>query len=652
MPFRAFSTKVVGTGAAALKVAFAGSSTPEKYFTENTGYTDNPLVTKTTNGLSFAPLGGIGTGGQALGNQLVTSLQRPVRFLASGVGGTTLTQWEASPSTYRAALVAGITAMGGVDYCVAQVGWNDANGQTVASQASHEAKLRSFYSKIRSETGLPNLPIVMGGTQKNSGTGNAPTQTVWVRAAEYNVSTDANNYLACPTFDLEQLPDLTHQTAAAYAISAPRFGECIIGLVTGNGVKAPPRITAATPISYTITDITIAHGSGNDYTPSTALTGWLVSSDGGTTYAAPTSAVKRDRVTIRLTHASNGGNAQLIKYMNDGAPVTTGAVLDNTSPQTYPLLPTASPISMIAPPSNPGPPVNTTAPAAPTSTANRAGQTFTGSTGAWTGSPTFTYQWYRDNSSTPISGATAATYLAAPADVGHTLICAVIGTGTAGSTTAYSAATATVLAGLFAVDSAFAGTAGALLVGTTDDNGNVWAGLAGDPAFDGTGGLFASTATGFTSTDPFVPTTNEYDVRGTMSVLSVNTAGTWSLQARLTDVNNRMFAGYLSTAPTPGWAIGSAIAGTPAYYVSNAFTPTAGSSYEMLFEVRNDRKTLYAGPIGGTLLKVAEVFTADVAASNAITAKGIAGIRLTGTTTVTSTTGPHWRSFRVSDPGV
>jgi peptidoglycan/xylan/chitin deacetylase (PgdA/CDA1 family) len=91
-------------------------------------------------------------------------------------------------------------------------------------------------------------------------------------------------------------------------------------------------------------------------------------------------------------------------------------------------------------------PVNTALPTI-TGTAQE-GQTLTGSTGSWSGSPTsYAYQWRRCKTSSAcadISGATAPTYTAVAADVGSTLRLVVTATNTAGSTAATSNPTATV----------------------------------------------------------------------------------------------------------------------------------------------------------------------------------------------------------------
>lgn len=92
----------------------------------------------------------------------------------------------------------------------------------------------------------------------------------------------------------------------------------------------------------------------------------------------------------------------------------------------------------------PNAPVNTVAPSI-TGTA-QVGQTLTGATGTWTGTPapTLTRQWLAND--VAIVGATGATYVPVVGDVGKTIKLRVTGTNTSGSAQATSAATAAVIA--------------------------------------------------------------------------------------------------------------------------------------------------------------------------------------------------------------
>jgi hypothetical protein len=70
------------------------------------------------------------------------------------------------------------------------------------------------------------------------------------------------------------------------------------------------------------------------------------------------------------------------------------------------------------------------------------GQTLTSSSGTWTNSPTYAYQWSR--SGVPIAGATASTRVLAAGDVGATMTCTVTATNAGVSTSATSLPTTAI----------------------------------------------------------------------------------------------------------------------------------------------------------------------------------------------------------------
>jgi len=84
----------------------------------------------------------------------------------------------------------------------------------------------------------------------------------------------------------------------------------------------------------------------------------------------------------------------------------------------------------------PSAPVNTVAPVI--SGGTYVGDVLTTTNGTWTGSPTFTYQWFNENDTEDIVGATDNTYTLGSALAGIEISCKVTGTNAAGSDTAVS----------------------------------------------------------------------------------------------------------------------------------------------------------------------------------------------------------------------
>lgn len=325
-----------------LKIAFAGSSTYEKYSTDGSG-TTVANATRTTDGVNFAAMGTQGTGLLSYAAIIASRTGRSVQYLMRGRGGTTVTNdWLPAGSGDRANLVNAIKAMGGCDVLNWACGFNDALQNIVVSEAQHLANLRQVFAQIRSETGLPNLKITVGVSQLYTGTGTAgPDDTwAWVRSAEMTVAQDANNTFSAHWYDFPQ-GDGIHMTGASYPAHAARIAEnglAIMGL-GGAVAEVGPRITSAAAIYTTKTRATLTHSRGTDFTPTSGLTGFLVSFDNGATYVTPTAADRVTATTIDLTHSDSGGAAPTVYAFRGKAPNTAAIVHDNST-RTLPINPT------------------------------------------------------------------------------------------------------------------------------------------------------------------------------------------------------------------------------------------------------------------------------------------------------------------------
>jgi hypothetical protein len=193
------------------------------------------------------------------------------------------------------------------------------------------------------------------------------------------------------------------------------------------------------------------------------------------------------------------------------------------------------------------PPVNTVAPAV-TGTAT-FGSTLSCTTGTWTGAPTptFTYQWQRVT--TPISGATASTYVLVAADVGSTIRCVVTATNPIGTASANSNSTATVAATV----------PGAPTIGTATATGSTTATVAYTaPASNGGATITSYTAT---SSPGGLTGTLSQAGSGTITVSGLTAATAYTFTVKATNSAGQSAASSASNTITTVPAIGQAYGG-------------------------------------------------------------------------------------------
>lgn len=202
---------------------------------------------------------------------------------------------------------------------------------------------------------------------------------------------------------------------------------------TGDGtlarlvVSGPPSVTAAPAISGTAVEgqsLTRTSDGTWTGTPTSTARQWRRCDAAGATCAAITGATG---TSYTLAPADVGRTIRLQVSATNARGTGTGE---------------SAPTAVVAA----RPPVNTVAPAI-TGTPTQ-GRALTVTTGAWTGTPTITYarHWERCTGGTclAIPGATATSYTATAADVGHPLRAVVTATNAAGSVDAASARTAAV----------------------------------------------------------------------------------------------------------------------------------------------------------------------------------------------------------------
>ncbi len=347
-----------------ITIAMAGSSSPLQYLNSYTGGTSNANVTSGS-GTSQTQMTK-GRMGMELGTALYNATGRPVRFIDTGASGSQLSEWEAAGNGSRAYLVNQLIASTNAGFpvtaCLLQVGFNDASYGNIpnSSTAQQAALLRSLISKIRSESGLPNLVIFLGATQDVASQKN-PLR--WLREAEMQIANnDTNVRFGFSTYDLPTT-DGTHQTEPSQIITAGRFAAQSLALIKGTAQKRAAFFSGTSAVSDTQTDAIITHKDGTDFTPTTGITGFRVFDSAGNELAV-TSAARQSANSVRVTHASKaGGTGSLIYIANPPqgqAPESDNAtVLHDNSPLTLPFDVTSSGLAIAAVGTVPG---DTTAP--------------------------------------------------------------------------------------------------------------------------------------------------------------------------------------------------------------------------------------------------------------------------------------------------
>ncbi len=223
------------------------------------------------------------------------------------------------------------------------------------------------------------------------------------------------------------MPDGSSVTSAALA---PKSG--LILRSSGSGGTTPPANTAPPTIS------------------GTAQEGLAQASTTGTWSGSPTTYAhqwQRCDSTGGACGAIAGATApQYMLAVGDVGKTVRATVTASNAGGSSSATSSASAVIASAPVVKP---VNTALPAI--SGTAQQGNTFTGSTGSWSNSPTsYAYQWQRCDSAgaacVTVAGATSSPYVLTSSDVGKTLRVAVTAANAGGSTSAVSAASAIVAA--------------------------------------------------------------------------------------------------------------------------------------------------------------------------------------------------------------
>lgn len=224
---------------------------------------------------------------------------------------------------------------------------------------------------------------------------------------------------------------ITGATASTYVLTSAELGKAITATVVATNAGGSQSATSAAT-SAVVAAPTAPSNTALPAISGTVQQGQTLTATTGSWTGSPSSYAYQ---WLRGATAISGATAStyLLVSADVGSPVSVTVTATNGVGSTSATSAATSNVVIAAP-------VNSAVPAI-TGTA-QVGQTLTATTGTWSGSPSYAYQWKRG--ATAISGTTASTYALVSADLGATITVTVTASNAGGSATATSAATSAV----------------------------------------------------------------------------------------------------------------------------------------------------------------------------------------------------------------
>jgi hypothetical protein len=278
---------------------------------------------------------GVGIGATTFAQAFVAATGVPVGFIDGGAGGTFLSDWRSSSYTTYQRFVTYLAGVGGkIEGAIIGIGSNDARDSRIASQAAHETNYRQLIANVRSAAKDAALPIFILGSQRAPLEGaSTDVQFLWARAAELNVSDDANNFIGSQNIDLPMDGDQVHINDAGTVVMAKRVAAAVLyrmGLRV-SGAKGPKPVSAFYTGTTLRVKFDVRTGTGIiAKTPTAAITGFEVSTDGFATLIPISNARVVSPTEVDLTVPDDLASPR-VRYLYGHNPNVTNPVCDNGS---------------------------------------------------------------------------------------------------------------------------------------------------------------------------------------------------------------------------------------------------------------------------------------------------------------------------------
>lgn len=274
-------------------------------------------------------------GAIAFGNRLATILNTLIGVIdvtwdgsgltLTGNGGSWLPTATAGQPYQRAkAFLNTITSK--VEAVVVVNGETDgANG---VSQATFYAGMGTLISAIRTDFGSSTTPIITALLGKRTDGLITDANAEVIRNAQVQSAADTAIYRVART-DLTRNADGVHLDPTGFANLGTRCAQALCYALGAAAYYRGPQIASVVKLTVTTFEVTLTHGNGTDFTPTSAITGFRALD--GATPVTVSSAARTAANKVLLTLATAPAALPTIQYMWGTQPDVTAPLLDNSA---------------------------------------------------------------------------------------------------------------------------------------------------------------------------------------------------------------------------------------------------------------------------------------------------------------------------------
>jgi hypothetical protein len=326
-------------------IACLGQSNMNEWFHTGNDFKAHSLLRK-FNDKGWSRLNITGNAAIAFGNRIIKRLGIPVGLLDFAVNGSGLRKeadwgtgyWtDTAPGSIYNRFISGVSAVGGVlEFVIWIQGEADAAKGTVTQEEYARSLTHFIEGQLRIDTAngshRDQLPFLVVMMIKRPGGKDKPHQAI--RNAQKQVVENLTDcYLAATTLDLRN-HGRQHLTPKAYIAMGQRVAQAVLYIAGKEPYHRGPQVVDSRRIDDYTVEIKIQHHGGNDFVPSSNISGWEIIANGRPVKIQK--VYRHDASTIRIVTEHPFTGRASIRYLYGAMPDVKHPVLDN-SPLSLPL---------------------------------------------------------------------------------------------------------------------------------------------------------------------------------------------------------------------------------------------------------------------------------------------------------------------------